>query len=558
MIYLRRMEVSKECLPVADENLKEFWDEMSQKYPNQVHERELFLTKQTETVGATQIRGKCSVALLHKAESLFSYIKQEDTFFYTLVYDRKNEMLFEDRGEIKIGTSYQATIDQIPDVINPEEDTRRHEDLEELVWNPENELSDKVIDQFLVIARSVGTFARAVDEASTLKQPSLHMSAAAASRDITLFHAMDLLHQCRYNFSVASLKLVENGSPKLSCDQMEDWTTAEAGLFEEAMEKYGKGFNEIWTDYLPWKTVKNLVEYYYMWKTTDRYVQQKRVKAVESEQKLKQVYVPDYSKLGDGALPKAACVGAICVCCRTTTAQAWYEVPGAEQAGMPQFRICQTCWLAYRKYAAVTPGGMTKVETSTKFPGLQKTAKKATTLYLMPTLMARVSRKLPGDNVKSIKRIARKPFKPLDQEAVRKSCLKLIENKTPAQLKQILARRKLKNIWTLRDVVKKCGRDDDSRPEWLIPMEKSKLPQPSREAFPRRDPRHLSMVTVRTGPSQNRIKVAAARRINGGSGVKNAPEELFFKSTNIMVANRNALPAKIIKKLARRPYKEFN
>ena len=90
------------------------------------------------------------------------------------------------------------------------------------------------------VSRSVGTFARAVDEASTLKQPSLHMSAAAASRDITLFHAMDLLHRCKYNFSQASLKLVEAGAPKLSCDQMEDWTTAEAGLFEEAMEKYGK------------------------------------------------------------------------------------------------------------------------------------------------------------------------------------------------------------------------------------------------------------------------------------------------------------------------------
>ena len=45
--------------------------------------------------------------------------------------------------------------------------------------------------------------------------------------------------------------------------------------------------------------VQNLVEYYYMWKTTDRYVQQKRVKAVESEHKLKQVYVPDYAKLGE-------------------------------------------------------------------------------------------------------------------------------------------------------------------------------------------------------------------------------------------------------------------
>ena len=36
----------------------EFWDEMSKKYPTQVNERELFLAKQTETVSATQIRGK--------------------------------------------------------------------------------------------------------------------------------------------------------------------------------------------------------------------------------------------------------------------------------------------------------------------------------------------------------------------------------------------------------------------------------------------------------------------------------------------------------------------
>ena len=34
--------------------------------------------------------------------------------------------------------------------------------------------------------RSVGTFARALDCSSSVKQPSLHMSAAAASRDITL------------------------------------------------------------------------------------------------------------------------------------------------------------------------------------------------------------------------------------------------------------------------------------------------------------------------------------------------------------------------------------
>lgn len=34
--------------------------------------------------------------------------------------------------------------------------------------------------------RAVGTFARALDCSSSIRQPSLHMSAAAASRDITL------------------------------------------------------------------------------------------------------------------------------------------------------------------------------------------------------------------------------------------------------------------------------------------------------------------------------------------------------------------------------------
>lgn len=49
---------------------------------------------------------------------------------------------------------------------------------------------------------------------------------------------------------------------------------------------------------MPWKSLKNIVEYYYMWKTTDRYVQQKRVKAVEAESKLKQVYIPNFAKPG--------------------------------------------------------------------------------------------------------------------------------------------------------------------------------------------------------------------------------------------------------------------
>ena len=266
-------------------------------------------------------------------------------------------------------------------------------------------------------------------------------------------------------FPTLAPSLVEGSSPHLSTDQMEDWTTAEAGLFEEAMERYGKGFNDIWTDFLPWKTVKNIVEYYYMWKTTDRYVQQKRVKAVESEHKLKQVYVPDYAKLGDGALAASACVGAVCLCCRTTSAAAWYEMPGAELAGLPQCRICQVCWLAYRKYSAMTPGGMSK-DLGLKFAGQTK-GKKATTLFLQPTLLARwdrgvvlmivmimvitltsmpltllrrVARKLPRCKVLSMRRLGRKPFILIDQVTLQN--LEILEIRNPWKSLEILENQK--------------------------------------------------------------------------------------------------------------------
>lgn len=53
----------------------------------------------------------------------------------------------------------------------------------------------KCLDQLnCLFLRSVGTFARALDCTSTVRQPSLHMSAAAASRDVTLVRFYSLLN----------------------------------------------------------------------------------------------------------------------------------------------------------------------------------------------------------------------------------------------------------------------------------------------------------------------------------------------------------------------------
>ncbi|MBZ3873889.1 Echinoderm microtubule-associated protein-like 4 [Sciurus carolinensis] len=173
----------------------------------------------------------------------------EDTFFYSLVYDPSVKTLLADKGEIRVGPRYQADIPEM--LLEGESDEREQSKLEIKVWDPNSPLTDRQIDQFLVVARAVGTFARALDCSSSVRQPSLHMSAAAASRDITLFHAMDTLYRHSYDLSSAISVLVPLGGPVLCRDEMEEWSASEASLFEEALEKYGKDFNDIRQDFDP-------------------------------------------------------------------------------------------------------------------------------------------------------------------------------------------------------------------------------------------------------------------------------------------------------------------
>ncbi|KAJ0173527.1 hypothetical protein K1T71_010676 [Dendrolimus kikuchii] len=359
-------------------------DGLAPKQRHQAKHRELFLSRHVETLPATHIRGKCTVTLLNETESLLSYLNKDDAFFYCLVFDPSQKTLLADKGEIRVGSRYQTEVTNL--LKEGEEDPRNSEQLETLVWTPSHGLSDRQIDQFLVVSRSVGTFARALDCSSSVKQPSLHMSAAAASRDITLFHAMDTLHKSGYSIEAALSSLVPASGPVLCRDEMEEWSASEANLFEEALNKYGKDFTDIRQDFLPWKTLKNLVEYYYMWKTTDRYVQQKRVKAVEAESKLKQVYIPNYNKpnpaliassgtVGGGAAGAGAAAGAakaaavlnggtngtaacnnqqICASCQVSNSNHWYTW-GPQHL---QYRLCGSCWQYWKKYGGLKTAGV--------------------------------------------------------------------------------------------------------------------------------------------------------------------------------------------------------
>lgn len=50
---------------------------LSEKQRHQLKHRELFLSRQVETLPATHIRGKCAITLLNETESFLSYLSKE-------------------------------------------------------------------------------------------------------------------------------------------------------------------------------------------------------------------------------------------------------------------------------------------------------------------------------------------------------------------------------------------------------------------------------------------------------------------------------------------------
>uniref|UniRef100_A0A671YYI4 Metastasis associated 1 family, member 3 n=1 Tax=Sparus aurata TaxID=8175 RepID=A0A671YYI4_SPAAU len=446
--FYRRRDISHSLIQLADKHAKELEEEkespteteLTEKQKHQLRHRELFLSRQYESLPATHIRGKCSVALLNETEAVLSYLDKEDTFFYSLVYDPTQKTLLADKGEIRVGPRFQA---DVPEMLQEgEADDRDQSKLEEKLWDPECPLTNKQIDQFLVVARAVGTFARALDCSSSVRQPSLHMSAAAASRDITLFHAMDTLHRHNYDLSSALSVLVPAGGPVLCRDEMEEWSASEAAMFEEALEKYGKDFNDIRQDFLPWKSLTSIIEYYYMWKTTDRYVQQKRLKAAEAESKLKQVYIPTYNKpnpnqismtngkmatvngAGPGAF-HAAGGGRACESCYTMQSAQWYSW------GPPnmQCRLCVSCWMYWKKYGGLKMPSRPRSRSHgprqsnhmvpMRNSGSPKSSMKTKQAFLLQaTRLTKLARHMCRDIIR-LRRAARRPFVPINCGAIK-------------------------------------------------------------------------------------------------------------------------------------------
>ncbi|KAK1889623.1 Metastasis-associated protein MTA2 [Dissostichus eleginoides] len=452
----RRRDISGNLNTLADSNAREFEEESKQPTPSeqqkhQLKHRELFLSRQFESLPATHIRGKCNVTLLNETDVLAGYLDKEDCFFYSLVFDPNQKTLLADQGEIRVGSKYQA---EIPDKLaEGEADTRIQEKLETKVWDTNNLLKDPQIDQSWWW-RAVGTFARALDCSSSIRQPSLHMSAAAASRDITLFHAMDTLQKSSYDLAKAMSTLVPQGGPVLCRDEMEEWSASEAMLFEEALEKYGKDFNDIRQDFLPWKSLANYRPLHPTETTKGSRSRQQAEAGVHP-------HLHQAQPKPDHGFQK----GLSCESCHTAQSPQWYAW------GPPnmQCRLCASCWIYWKKYGGLkTPtqlegaartgsetgprGHMTRQEVQglspfTRNEGRAKLlAKNRQTFILQTTKLTRIARRVCEDILQP-RRAARRPYASINANAVKAECITRLPKatKTPVKTK-VIPRPSLANI----------------------------------------------------------------------------------------------------------------
>lgn len=203
------------------------------------------------------------------------------------------------RNRIRVGRQYQATV---PPLLKPgETDGRRCEDLETLKWKPEYDLSEQQLDHYLSVAKAVSLFARAINvyqENDAPQEKCLQTALRGLSEFVTSHHPCHHDAGCQkvpnknsvnqsstsgasssfvttnwLATATASWDTKEEGDSRVagaaSCSSLLgslgrcEWTPQEADLFAKALEVCGKNFGAIKKEFLPWKPVKSIIEFYY-------------------------------------------------------------------------------------------------------------------------------------------------------------------------------------------------------------------------------------------------------------------------------------------------------
>ncbi|KAG1659622.1 Mesoderm induction early response protein 3 [Nymphon striatum] len=158
------------------------------------------------------------------------------------------------RKVIQVGSDYQAVV---PEGLCKYDDAPAYENDDKLLWDPRVLPQEEVNKYFLEVQRLSNANHRG-DAIST----GNHCSEEE--------QCLYLLLQCGYNVEEALRRKRIQGAATVA-DSMSLWSEEECRSFEIGLKTYGKDFNMIQQHKVKTRSVAELVNFYYLWKKTERH-----------------------------------------------------------------------------------------------------------------------------------------------------------------------------------------------------------------------------------------------------------------------------------------------
>ncbi|XP_061739172.1 mesoderm induction early response protein 2 isoform X2 [Nerophis ophidion] len=155
----------------------------------------------------------------------------------------------EEHKEIMVGSMYQATIPPLSPYTYQE---IAYNSGDQLLWRP-GALTAQEVETFLLRAQRPGEMCK--------------QTRTGTARDNE--QALYELVKCNFNTDEALRRLSFN--VKVFSEELCSWNDEECGSFEQGYKVYGKNFHLIQANKVRTRSVGECVEYYYMWKKSERH-----------------------------------------------------------------------------------------------------------------------------------------------------------------------------------------------------------------------------------------------------------------------------------------------
>ncbi|CAG7821846.1 unnamed protein product [Allacma fusca] len=155
---------------------------------------------------------------------------------------------------IMVGSDYQATI---PEGVFKYDDAMPYENEDKLLWDPST-MPEKDVMSYLGEVQDIQT-------ASTQGVDAIPRGSHVRDDEQSLY----LLLQCGHNKEEAIRRQKINATS--TTDTMSLWSEEECRNFETGLRQYGKDFHLIQQNRVRTRSVSELVQFYYLWKKTERH-----------------------------------------------------------------------------------------------------------------------------------------------------------------------------------------------------------------------------------------------------------------------------------------------